>query len=89
MEINQLKAMCPICLCVKEFPFIWVVLLIISANLFHVKRITLLGIEKHNFEVCSYLLGQPEDEIKGVVGLDFFEDKKICIDFKKSVITIT
>jgi predicted aspartyl protease len=61
---------------------------IISANLFNVKRITLLGIEKHDFEVCSYLLGQPEDEIKGVVGLDFFENKKICIDFKKSLITI-
>jgi predicted aspartyl protease len=28
---------------------------IISANLFHVKRITVLGIEKRNFEVCSYL----------------------------------
>lgn len=61
---------------------------IISANLFQVKKITVLGIEKQNFEVCSYLLGQPEDEIKGVVGLDFFEDKKICIDFKKSLITI-
>ena len=59
---------------------------IISANLFHVNRITVLGIEKHDFEVCSYLLGQPEDEIKGVVGLDFFEDKKICIDFRKSLI---
>jgi predicted aspartyl protease len=62
---------------------------IISANLFMVKKITVLGIEKHNFEVCSYLLGQPQDEIKGVVGLDFFEDRKICLDFKKSVITIT
>jgi predicted aspartyl protease len=62
---------------------------IISANLFQVKKITVLGIEKRNFEVCSYLLGQPEDEIKGVVGLDFFEDKKVCLDFKKSVITIT
>ncbi len=61
---------------------------IISANLFIVKRITVLGIEKRNFEVCSYLLGQPEDEIKGVVGLDFFEAQKICIDFKKSFITI-
>jgi predicted aspartyl protease len=62
---------------------------IISANLFMVKKITVLGIEKQNFEVCSYLLGQPQDEIKGVVGLDFFEDRKICLDFKKSVITIT
>ena len=61
---------------------------IISANLFIVKKITVWGIEKRNFEVCSYLLGQPEDEIKGVLGLDFFENKKICIDFKKSVITI-
>jgi predicted aspartyl protease len=62
---------------------------IISANLFQVKKITALGIEKQNFEVCSYLLGQPEDDIKGVVGLDFFEDKKVCLDFKKSVITIS
>jgi predicted aspartyl protease len=62
---------------------------IISANLFQVNKITVLGIEKQDFEVCSYLLGQPEDEIKGVVGLDFFENKKICLDFKKSVITIT
>jgi predicted aspartyl protease len=62
---------------------------IISANLFKVNKITVLGIEKQDFEVCSYLLGQPEDEIKGVVGLDFFDNKKICLDFKKSVITIT
>jgi predicted aspartyl protease len=62
---------------------------IISANLFQVNKITVLGIEKQDFEVCSYLLGQPEDEIKGVVGLDFFENKKICLDFKKSMITIT
>jgi predicted aspartyl protease len=62
---------------------------IISANLFQVNKITVLGIEKQDFEVCSYLLGQPEDEIKGIVGLDFFENKKICLDFKKSVITIT
>jgi predicted aspartyl protease len=62
---------------------------IISANLFVVKKIAILGIEKHDFEVCSYLLGQPEDEIKGVEGLDFFEDKKIRIDFKNSDITIS
>jgi predicted aspartyl protease len=61
---------------------------IISANLFIVRRIEVLGIEKQNFEVCSYLLGQPEDEIKGVVGLDFFDDIKICIDFRKNFITI-
>lgn len=61
---------------------------IISANLFIVKKIAILGIEKYNFEVCSYLLGQPEDEIKGVVGLDFFDDKKVCLDFKNSLITI-
>jgi hypothetical protein len=56
--------------------------------LFNVRRIEVLGIEKQNFEVCSYLLGQPEDEIKGVVGLDFFDDIKICLDFRKNFITI-
>ena len=61
---------------------------IIIANRFDVQTINGLGIEKKNFEVTSYLFDDPVSDFKGVIGLDFLENTEICINFKKSLITI-
>ena len=61
---------------------------IIIANRFDVQTINGLGIEKKNFEVTSYLFGDPVSDFKGVIGLDFLENTECCINFKKSSITI-
>ena len=49
------------------------------------------GITRSNIEVCSYdfLANQVLSEFDGVLGLDFFETEKICIDFAESEITVT
>ena len=61
---------------------------IIIANCFDVQTINGLGIEKKNFEVTSYLFDDPVSDFKGVIGLDFLENTEICINFKKTLITI-
>jgi predicted aspartyl protease len=61
---------------------------IIFANRFEMVQIKALGIIKERFEVTSYLLDDPESDYKGVIGLDFLEDKEICINLKKNTITI-
>ena len=61
---------------------------IIIANRFDVQTINGLGIEKKNFEVTSYLFDDPVSDFKGVIGLDFLENTEICINFKKTLITI-
>ena len=64
---------------------------IIEAYIFKVSSITTLGITRSNIEVCSYdfLANQVLSEFDGVLGLDFFESEKICIDFAESEITVT
>jgi predicted aspartyl protease len=59
---------------------------IIPANRFDVKKVEALGIVKENFEVTSYLFDNPESTFKGVIGLDFLEDKEICINLKNNTI---
>jgi hypothetical protein len=61
---------------------------IILANTYIIKKITALGITKTNFEVTSYLFDDPEDNFKGVIGLDFFAEKEFCINLKKNTVTI-
>ena len=61
---------------------------IILANLYVIAKITALGITKTNFEVTSYLFDEPENNYKGVIGLDFLMEKEFCINLKKRVITI-
>jgi predicted aspartyl protease len=64
---------------------------IIEAYIFKLKSFSTLGIERQNIEVCSYdfLANQVLSEFDGVLGLDFFQREKICIDFTDSEITIT
>jgi hypothetical protein len=62
-----------------------------SAHVFEVKLLESLGIKQKSFEVCSYdFLGNGIlSEYDGVLGIDFFFNNKICIDFIKSEITIS
>lgn len=64
---------------------------IIEAHIFNIKSISALNIQKQDFEVASYdfLASGILSEFDGVLGLDFFEKNKICIDFVKSEITIS
>jgi hypothetical protein len=63
------------------------------ANAYVFKTMSLegLGIKRDNFEICSYdFLGNGIlSEYDGVLGIDFFQNNKICIDFVKSEITIS
>lgn len=61
---------------------------IILANTFDVGRMEALGIVKEDFEITSYLFDDPEGTFKGVVGLDFLDDKEVCIDLRKNRIKI-
>jgi Aspartyl protease len=62
-----------------------------NAYIFATKSLEGLGIKKNNFEICSYdFLGNGIlSEYDGVLGIDFFQNNKICIDFIKSEITIS
>ena len=63
---------------------------ILEAYLFEIPNLTVLGITRKNIEICSYdfFSNHIFSDFDGVLGLDFFEDNKICIDFRKSVIIV-
>jgi predicted aspartyl protease len=61
---------------------------IIYANRFDISNFFALGIKKQNFEVTSYIFDDPEDNYQGVIGLDFLEGAKFCIDLHSSEISI-
>ena len=61
---------------------------IIYANRYEITKVTGLGIIKENFEVTSYIFDDPETNYQGVIGLDFFENMKFCIDLKANEISI-
>lgn len=64
---------------------------IVEAEVFVVKQLESLGITQHKYAVTAYdFIGNGIiSEFDGVLGLDFFENNKICIDFVKSEITIS
>jgi predicted aspartyl protease len=63
---------------------------IIEASIFAIKSLTILGITKHNIEVCAYdfFAYHLLTDFDGVIGLDFFENVKFCVDMKNSIISI-
>lgn len=63
---------------------------IVEAEVFVVKQLESLGITQQKYPVTAYdFIGNGIiSEFDGVLGLDFFENNKICIDFIKSEITI-
>ena len=62
----------------------------IEACVFKVSEFTALGIKKRNIKICAYdfFAHNVLSEFDGVLGIDFFSDHKICIDFKASEITM-
>jgi hypothetical protein len=64
---------------------------IINANWVNVDSFISLGIHKVNFKFATYdfLSEGIIPEYDGMLGLDFFQNHKICIDFVKSEITIS
>jgi len=64
---------------------------IVEAEVFVVKQLESLGITQQKYAVTAYdFIGNGIiSEFDGVLGLDFFENNKICIDFVKSEITIS
>jgi predicted aspartyl protease len=61
---------------------------IIYANRYEITKITSIGIVKENFEVTSYIFDDPETNYQGVLGLDFLEKMKFCIDLYTNEISI-
>jgi hypothetical protein len=63
---------------------------VIETYVFNVSNLTCLGITYKNKEICSYdlLANNVMTAIDGVLGLDFFENCNLNIDFKDSIITL-
>ena len=64
---------------------------IIQADVYTVRAFQALGILKSRFAVCSYdfLANSILTDIDGVLGIDFFRGRTVCIEFTQSVITIS
>jgi predicted aspartyl protease len=64
---------------------------VIEAHRFMVDRLTVCGITQEQVEVFAYdyLAHGLLSEYDGVIGLDFFSDHKICLDFRISEITVS
>ena len=64
---------------------------IVSAELYDVNILQSLGITRKGFQVHAYdlIANGVLTEIDGVLGLDFFEGYKFCIDLVRKEISIT
>lgn len=63
---------------------------VIDAYIFKIKQLTAIGITRQDIEICAYdfFSYQLITDFDGVLGLDFFEDFKLCVDFKQNLLTI-
>ena len=63
---------------------------IIETEVFEVKNLSSLGIIKNSFQIQVYdfLAHGIYSEYNGLLGLDFFEGKKFCLDMVKNIISI-
>ena len=63
---------------------------VLTAYVFQVKEITSLGITRKDIEICSYdfFTNNIFSDMHGVLGLDFIQDCKICLDMVEQEITI-
>jgi gag-polyprotein putative aspartyl protease len=63
----------------------------LEAQYVRIKNFHCLGIDIPSFEICTYNFAANDiyPEYDGILGLDFFQNNKICIDFIKSEITIS
>lgn len=61
---------------------------LITANKFLVKELRCLGVARQGFEVSAYLFEDPQENVKGVLGLDFLQGHELCIDFAADTVTL-
>lgn len=63
----------------------------LEAQYVKIKNFNCLGVDISSFEICTYNFAANGiyPEYDGMLGLDFFQNNKICIDFVKSEITIS
>jgi predicted aspartyl protease len=64
---------------------------IIEAEILEVSTLSSLGVTRKDFpvQVYDFLSHGVFSDYNGVLGLDFFEDTKFCIDMKKGTITLS
>lgn len=64
---------------------------IIEAYIFNVKNFSAIEITKDEMKVCAYDFFSHHvlTEFDGVLGLDFFENQKVCIDLKNCIVAVT
>ncbi len=63
---------------------------IVETYVFVLKQVTCLGITRSNIEISAYdfFAFNIIADFDGVLGLDFFEDVKFCVDLKQKEIVI-
>ena len=63
---------------------------IVNTHVFILKEMTCLGITKRNIEVSAYdfFAFNIVADFDGVLGLDFFENVKFCVDMQQKEITM-
>ena len=63
----------------------------LEAQYVRIKKFHFLGVDISNFEICTYNFAANGiyPEYDGMLGIDFFQNNKICIDFIKSEITVS
>ena len=64
---------------------------IVEAYVFRVDVLEAIGIVRWNMEICSYDFFNNHifADFDGVLGLDFLRENKVCVDFRKSIITVS
>lgn len=64
---------------------------VIEAFVFQIHSLTVFGITRKDIQVCVYdfLANQVLSEFDGVLGLDFFTNETLCIDFEASEMIVT
>jgi hypothetical protein len=63
---------------------------VVDAYVFTLAKIEAFGIVKRNFQVCAYdfFAHHYSADFEGVLGLDFLQGTKFCIDMEEQVVTI-
>ncbi len=62
---------------------------IIETKVFEINSFSSLGLIKEKFQVYDFLAHGIFSDYNGLVGLDFFEGTKFCIDTRENTITLS
>ncbi len=62
---------------------------VIEINTYLIKTFTFAGVTQKNLKVGAYTFEAGEYEADGILGLDFFQNLVVSIDFRKLQIKIT